>query len=89
VFISGVLLFTQQSKANDAAAKIIKKGGSVMHELKIIKKKQNPLERAVSFLDYEPNAFTTGFLVGDGLVITAYHATDFQAALFTTTRLKS
>ena len=32
------------------------------------------MQKLFSFLDYGPNGFATGFLVGDGLVMTAYHA---------------
>lgn len=43
-------------------------------ELEFSKKQQNPLEQAISVLfDVGPNGFATGFLVGDGLVMTAYH----------------
>lgn len=43
-------------------------------ELQFTKKNQKPLQRAVSFLlDSGPNGFATGFIVGDGLVMTAYH----------------
>jgi hypothetical protein len=27
----------------------------------------------MTFLDYGPNGYATGFMVGDGLVMTAYH----------------
>jgi S1-C subfamily serine protease len=43
-------------------------------ELEFSKKEQNPLEQAISVLfDVGPNGYATGFLVGDGLVMTAYH----------------
>src|SRR5882724_1052275 len=43
-------------------------------ELEFSKKSQNPLERAISLLfDVGPNGYATGFLVGNGLVMTAYH----------------
>ncbi|HEU4507564.1 MAG TPA: serine protease [Pyrinomonadaceae bacterium] len=43
-------------------------------ELEFAKKQQNPLEQAISVLfDVGPNGYATGFLVGDGLVMTAYH----------------
>ena len=32
------------------------------------------MQRVFSFLDYGPNGFATGFVVGNGLVMTAYHA---------------
>ena len=43
-------------------------------ELEFSKKSQNPLEQAISVLfDVGPNGYATGFLVGNGLVMTAYH----------------
>jgi S1-C subfamily serine protease len=42
-------------------------------ELEFTKKSPNPLQRMISFLDWGPNAYATGFLVGGRLVITAYH----------------
>ena len=43
-------------------------------ELEFSKKAQNPLEQAISVLfDVGPNGYATGFLVGNGLVMTAYH----------------
>ena len=43
-------------------------------ELEFTKKDQNALEHAMSVLfDVGPNGYATGFLVGNGLVMTAYH----------------
>jgi S1-C subfamily serine protease len=43
-------------------------------ELEFTKKDQNPLEHAISVLfDVGPNGYATGFIVGNGLVMTAYH----------------
>ena len=43
-------------------------------ELQFTRRNQKALQRAVSFLlDSGPNGFATGFMVGDGLVMTAYH----------------
>ncbi|HEX7774784.1 MAG TPA: serine protease [Pyrinomonadaceae bacterium] len=43
-------------------------------ELEFTKKEQNPLEQAISVLfDVGPNGYATGFLVGNNLVMTAYH----------------
>jgi S1-C subfamily serine protease len=43
-------------------------------ELEFSKKDQNPFEQAISVLfDVGPNGYATGFLVGNGLVMTAYH----------------
>lgn len=47
---------------------------TVSLELEFTKKEQNPVERAISVLfDVGPNGYATGFLVGSGLVMTAYH----------------
>ena len=43
-------------------------------ELEFTKKEQNAIEHAISVLfDVGPNGYATGFLVGNGLVMTAYH----------------
>jgi S1-C subfamily serine protease len=43
-------------------------------ELEFTKKDQNAIEHAISVLfDVGPNGYATGFLVGNGLVMTAYH----------------
>jgi Trypsin-like peptidase domain len=42
-------------------------------ELEFTRKNQNPLQRAISFLDWGTNGYATGFVVGDGLAMTAYH----------------
>jgi hypothetical protein len=47
---------------------------SVSLDLKFTKKRPNAIERIFGFLDYGPNGFATGFVVGNGLVMTAYHA---------------
>ena len=42
--------------------------------LEYCKKNRNPVQRALSIAGgIEPNAYATGFLVGDGLVMTSYH----------------
>ena len=47
---------------------------TVSLDLKFTKKRPNAVQRILSVLDYGPNGFATGFVVGDGLVMTAYHA---------------
>src|SRR3984893_14847335 len=42
-------------------------------ELEFTKKSSNPLSRVITFLNWGPNAYATGFLVGGRLVMTAYH----------------
>ncbi len=46
---------------------------TVSIELEITRKNSNALQRLMSFLNLEPNGYATGFLVGDRLVMTAYH----------------
>src|SRR5206468_9238196 len=46
---------------------------SISLELEFSKKNQNPLQRVITFLNWGPNGYATGFLVGGRLVMTAYH----------------
>jgi len=47
---------------------------TVSLELEFTKKDRNALEHAISVLfDVGPNGYATGFIVGSGLVMTAYH----------------
>jgi S1-C subfamily serine protease len=56
---------TSAPKPNDSTVSL---------DLKFTKKRPNAMQRVFSFLDYGPNGFATGFFVGNGLVMTAYHA---------------
>ncbi|MFL6230755.1 MAG: serine protease [Pyrinomonadaceae bacterium] len=51
---------------------------TVSVDLKFSKKDANSLQHVFSFLDFGPNGFATGFIVGDGLVMTAYHVVSGQ-----------
>lgn len=66
-------LFASGGAAGDSADVKEYEGGTVSLDLRFTKRNQNPLQRAISFLDMGPNAYATGFIVGDGLVVTAYH----------------
>ncbi len=46
---------------------------TVSLDLEFAKKNPNALQRVISFLNWGPNGFATGFVVGDHLVMTAYH----------------
>jgi len=61
--------------AQDTADKVLKQQGpyTLSLELEFTRKNQNPLQRAISFLDWGTNGYATGFVVGDGLAMTAYH----------------
>jgi S1-C subfamily serine protease len=70
------LLLTPICLADSTTAKILKQQEryTLSLELEFTKKEQNPLEHAISVLfDVGPNGYATGFLVGNGLVMTAYH----------------
>ena len=69
-----VSLLAENSAADDPWGAIKRQEvNTVSLDLKFSRKRQNSLQRAISFLDYGPNGYATGFLVGDGLVMTAYH----------------
>ena len=62
--------------AEGPLASVLKQGGNTVSlDLRVRKKKRDSLERVVGDLlgDNGPNAYATGFVVGDGLVMTAYH----------------
>ena len=62
--------------AEDPLASVLRQSGyTVSLDLRVRKKKRDSLEKVISdFLgDNGPNAYATGFVVGDGLVMTAYH----------------
>lgn len=62
--------------AQNSVSEVAKKQGSytLSLELEFAKKNRNGLQRAMSvLLALGPNGHATGFLVGDGLVMTAYH----------------
>ena len=42
-------------------------------ELEFTKKNPNALQRVISFLNWGPNGYATGFVVGEHMVMTAYH----------------
>lgn len=71
-----VAVLTRESVGQDIAEQVFKQQEryTVSLELEFTRKNQKSLQRAVSFLlDSGPNGYATGFLVGDGLVMTAYH----------------
>src|SRR6266576_3153576 len=69
-----IFLLVPESKADGPVTVIKPEDYSVSLDLKFTKKKPNTMQRLFSFLDYGPNGFATGFVVGDGLVMTPYHA---------------
>ena|SRR6266478_1644469 len=76
VFIAVVMsMLAPTCLAQDTADKVLKQQGpyTLSLELEFTRKNQNPLQRAISFLDWGTNGYATGFVVGDGLAMTAYH----------------
>lgn len=66
--------FAPSTVADDPLATVIKQeGNTVSLDLRFDKKSRNSLQHALSFLDYGVNGYATGFVVGDRLVMTAYH----------------
>ena len=70
-----LLLATPCVTARDKTAEAMKlhERYTVSLELEFSKKNPNALDKMMTFLNWGPNGYATGFLVGDGLVITAYH----------------
>jgi len=62
--------------ADPLAAVLKREGYTVSLDLKVKKKKRDALHQFFEMLDGEvtPNAYATGFVVGEGLVMTSYHA---------------
>ncbi|MET0648556.1 MAG: serine protease [Pyrinomonadaceae bacterium] len=76
VFAAPTLPSAGAAAAEDSLASVLKQGGyTVSLDLRVKKKKRDSLERVVSDLlgDNGPNAYATGFVVGEGLVMTSYH----------------
>jgi hypothetical protein len=74
ISILATFLFTPRSLADKGTIVSRPDDYTVSLDLKFTKRKPNALQRIFSFLDYGPNGFATGFVVGNGLVMTAYHA---------------
>ena len=70
-----VSILTPQCVAKDTTAQILKQQEryTLSLELEFARKDSIGLPRVFSFLNVGTNGYATGFLVGDGLVMTAYH----------------
>lgn len=69
-------MFAPRCLGQQSTARVVKQQSSytLSLELEFSKKNRNNLQRAMSLLlALGPNGHATGFLVGDGLVMTAYH----------------
>ena len=70
------LVVAPKCDAQKSVAHVVKQQSSytLSLELEFSKKNRNNLQRAMSvLLALGPNGHATGFLVGDGLLMTAYH----------------
>ena len=80
LLVFAVPLFAPVSAADDPAAAnplavVLKREGYTVSLDLRVRKKKDSLQRFLEILDGEapPNAYATGFVVGDGLVVTSYH----------------
>ncbi len=73
ISVAAIFLLAPQTRGNKATT-AKPADSTVSLDLKFTKKNPNAMDRLFSFLDYGPNGFATGFFVGNGLVMTAYHA---------------
>src|SRR6266480_4422956 len=75
LLVAVISLVSPTCLGEDTAEKVLKQQSSytLSLELEFSRKNQNPLQRAISFLDWGTNGYATGFVVGEGLAMTAYH----------------
>jgi len=73
--VAVVLATLVQTCIGKNTAEILKQESrnTISLELEFSKRNPNPLQRFISFLNWGPNGYATGFVVGDHLVMTAYH----------------
>lgn len=70
-----ISLLVPACMGKDAAAEALRRQerSTVSLELEFSKKSPNALDRVITFLDWGVNGYATGFVVGDGLIMTSYH----------------
>jgi S1-C subfamily serine protease len=75
VFVALTLCLLITTGAAKNSSELVKKHerNTISLELEFAKKNPNALQRVISFLNWGPNGYATGFRVGGHLVITAYH----------------
>lgn len=75
LFLAALISMLAPTCVGEDMSKVLKQQGpyTLSLELEFSRKNQNPLQRAISFLDWGTNGYATGFVVGDGLAMTAYH----------------
>jgi S1-C subfamily serine protease len=79
-----LFLPTLRCSARDAAAEAFKKHEryTVSLELEFSRRNPSALDKVMTFLDWGPNGYATGFMVGDGLVMTAYHVVSGEVGVY-------
>ena len=81
-------LLAPSTAADDPLAAVLKhEGHTVSLDLRFDRKRQNSVQHVLSFLDYGVNGYATGFVVGDRLVMTAYHVVSGQLSASKKTQL--
>ena len=81
-------LLAPSTAADDPLAAVLKhEGHTVSLDLRFDRKRQNSVQHVLSFLDYGANGYATGFVVGDRLVMTAYHVVSGQLSASKKTQL--
>lgn len=75
VFVALTLCLLNTPGVAKDSSELVKKHerNTISLELEFAKKNPNALQRVISFLNWGPNGYATGFLVGNHLVMTAYH----------------
>lgn len=72
--LAAATLLAPSTAADDPLAAVLKQDGhTVSLDLRFDRKRQSSVQHVLSFLDYGTNGYATGFVVGDRLVMTAYH----------------
>ena len=80
VLVALALCFVATPCLGRNSSEIIKRQerNTISLDLEFTKKKASGLQRVISFLNWGPNGYATGFLVGGRLVMTAYHVVSGQ-----------
>jgi S1-C subfamily serine protease len=73
VAVTLCLLATQGLGKNSSEMIKQHERNTISLELEFTKRNPNALQRVISFLNWGPNGYATGFVVGEHLVMTAYH----------------
>jgi S1-C subfamily serine protease len=75
VFVSLTVCLLMTPAVARNSSELVKKHerSTISLELEFTKKNPNALQRVITFLNWGPNGYATGFLVGGRLVMTAYH----------------